>query len=263
MTTVVEDLVDGHSYRQVLAGFALSRIFHVSGLTEIPARQLIEAANDPLIPDIGDIYPGTTAIPCVEVLAEPAGPNAAKVTCNYSAQANVSTYNQPFPTGNDGQDVKQVSSSLREIRTPLDRNGAFMELTPPTPLTAWLPYNSEATRFIPVGEVVFERVETSPPTSRARALVGKVNQFNLGGTNYPAGTLLFSALDADSNDGGIRWNCTYTFRYDSAGWGHVDAFRGPDGKIPLGVTVETFDVIDDDDFGGLGLDFSDNQTPIS
>lgn len=263
MTVVVEDLVNGHSYRRVLAGFALSRVFHVSQLTEIPSRQLIEAANDPGIPDIGDVYPGTVGIPCVEVFAEPAGANAARVTCNYSAQANVSSYNQPFPTGNDGQDVKQVSSGVRELRSPYDRDGALMVLTPPAAQTGWDAYNSEATRFIPVGEVVFERVETSPPTSRTRALVGKINQFNLGGTNYPAGTLLFSGLDASSSDGGVRWNCTYTFQYDSAGWGHIDAFRGPDGRIPVGVSVETFDVIDHADFSGLGLDFSDSQTPIS
>jgi len=266
MTTIIKELVEQHSYQDVLAGFEIVRVFHVSGLVDVPERQLIEAALDPGVPQLGNVYPGTTGILLVRRDVVPDGPNAARVVMTYSAEKNVSTFNQPAPPVNDGQDVKQISASLREVNTTRDRANQAMLL--PAPATygggtaAALPdYLSEARVLTPIGAVVFERVETSPAVIRARDLVGKVNNATIG--IYGANTLLFSALDAVSNDGGYQWNCTYEFRFDPLGWEHSDSWHAPDGKVPTDATVESWDVLPEASFTSLGLDFSSSQTPIS
>ena len=259
---VTEDLVDGHRYQRVLAGFTIVRVFRVDDLQDTPERQLIEAANDPGIPDIGDTYPGTTGILAREINSTPMGPNAARVEVVYSARANTTTYNQPLPAGNDGQDVKQISAGVREVVTPRDRANNPMTLSANgTDYEGWPDYQSEARLFIPAGEIVFERVETSPAVDRARGFVARLNSLSIG--NYAAETLLFVNLDAQSDDGGRRWNCVYTFRYSFDGWKHTDRFHGPDGKVPIDATEASWDVLPIADFSLLGLDFGDGQTPIT
>lgn len=262
MTTIIKELVEGHSYEDVLAGFEIQRVFRVGGLVDTPERQLIEASLDPGVPQLGNVYPGTTGILCVRRNVVPDGPNAARVILTYSAERNVSSYNQPEPTANEGQDVKQVSSSLREVTRTTDRGGTPMTLPAPSPKYDGLEsYLSEARVLVPAGEIVFERVEKSPAVATARTIVGKLNEFTIG--SYAAGTLLFVSLDAVSNDGGYLWNCTYTFRYDSAGWGHVDAWHDQSGRVPPEATPQTFDVLEHTTFAGLDLDFGDAQTPIT
>lgn len=261
MATIIAEIVENHSYEDVLAGFEISRVFHVGGLVQAPNRQLIEATQEAGIPQIGDTYPGTTNIDVVRRTSVPDGPNAARVTCIYSARQNVSTYNQPVPPANDGQDVKQISSGTRELVTVLDNGGTPMVINPPAAFTGWDPYLSEAKFLVPAGEIVFERPETSVAASRARNFVGRLNDATVGA--YPANTLLFKTLDATSNDGGRIWDCTYTFAYDFGGWQHTDQYHAPDGKVPDGATTQTFDVLLTANFSQLGLDFSDSQTPIS
>ena len=266
MPTVTSDYVSGHSYSDVLAGFEIRRTFRVTDLTETPDRQLIEAVTTPGIPLLNTVYPGTTGILAVRRDVAPDGPNAARIVVTYSAQTNVSSYNQPIPVGNDGEDVKQISSGVREVSTTkaLGEGGTpDMILNPPSSRDGWDgPYLSEATVFVPTGELVFERPETSVSAARARGLIGRVNSLALGGGLYAAKTLLFTHLDSRSTDGGRRWRCTYHFRYDSAGWQHKDRYRGPDGKVPIDATEQTWDVLLSADFGTLGLDFTDSQDPI-
>lgn len=258
---VTSDYVDGHEYEDVLAGFEIRRVFRVTGLTDTPDRQLIEAVLSPGIPLIGETYPGTSGILVNRRNVRPDGPNAARVTCTYSARQNVSTYNQPVPVGNDGQDVKQISSGVREVSTTVDAASAPMLINPPALFTGWDPYLSEARVFVAAGEIVFERVETTPAAARARALVGTLNDATIGA--YSAKTLLFWRLDAQSNDGGRLWDCVYTFRYDAGGWMHRDRYHAPDGKVPEGAAEVAFDILGVASFTGLDLDFSDSQTPIT
>lgn len=263
MATVKPELVDGHSYTDVLAGFEITRVFHVTDLTDDPNRQLIEAVNDPGIPPLNALYPGTIGILCVRRDVVPAGPNAARVTCTYSANTNVSTFNQPFPSGNDGQDVKQISASVRETTTTRNRENNPMVLSPPAGWSSYPPYLSEARILAPVSELLFERTESSPAVARARSLVGKVNQDVLGGGSYQQNELLFVSLDAQSDDGGRLWRCSYVFRYAVNGWLHNDVWRTPEGKVPDNATGFAWEVFPQALFAPLGLDFDDAQSPIT
>lgn len=259
--TVTSDYVDGHSYEDVLAGFEITRTFRVVDLVDAPERQLIEAVTSPGIPLLNEVYPGTVGILAVRRNVRPDGPNAARVAVTYSANTNRSTFNQPVPVSNDGQDVKQISAGTREFLTPLDSTGSPMILTAPPMEDGWPAYLSEARIFIPAGEIVFERIETSPAVSRARQFVGRLNNALIGG--YAERTLLFVDLTAQSDDGGRIWNCTYTFRYDAGGWKHKDHYHGPDGKIPEDAVEVTWDVLPTANFSSLDLDFGDSQTPIT
>ena len=264
MTVVREDLVAGHRATSASAGIVVTRTFHVSGLVAAPEGQLHEALNDPLIPNIGDPYPipqwALTFVLTKD--AAPAGPNAATVIVNYSSinRPSGSTWNQPYPgAGNDGIDVKQVSSGVREVQTFRDVANNVMLLTPPPTKAQSASYLSSATALVPVGSLVFERTETAPGTARMRDLVGRLNSPGIG--LYGDKTLLFRSFEEQSEDGGSTWNCTYVFDFRTS-WVHVDTWRDQDGKLPSDGVVESFDIFTTASFAGLGLDFSDSQTPL-
>ena len=260
MPTIIEDLERGHSINEILGEVSIQRVFHVSGLTAAPEAQLLEAIRDPGTPFLGDGYPNEPQWFVVNIDASPGGePNSARLEYTYSNRQGP-TWNQTPPTGNDGEDVKQFSGSVRPRRTTVDRNDTPMLLAPPPAYAGWPNYESEAEMQDPIGELVFERVETTNPAVRWRTHGGTVNVSPIGA--YGAEQLLFARLDAQSNDGGRTWNVVYRFQYDGDQWLHVDFYHAPDGKVPDGATGAAFNVQKTSDFSLLNLDFSDSQTPI-
>lgn len=264
MATVTEDLVANHVLVDITGGSTITRVFRVTGLVAAPHGQLIEALRDPGIPDIGDLYPNETLLSAQRHEVRPDGPNAARIVVLYSVanRPRGGTWNQPFPSTNDGQDVKQISSTLREVRTTEDRDSNPMSLTKPASKNFGQDYLSEASTFVPVGTIVFERVETSPPTGRARSLMGHLNNAPLGGGLYATATLLFSGYDAQSVDGGRSWQTVYEFQYQSNGWQHRDTWKDESGRTPADAAEQAWNVLPLASFAGLGLDFTDSQTPI-
>ena len=107
---------------------------------------------------------------------------------------------------------------------------------------------------------VFERSETANPADKWRAHGGTVNVAAIGA--YGSEELLFSRLDAQSDDGGRVWRSTYRFSYDPGQWLHRDRYHAPDGKVPNGAVEVAFSVQPTSNFALLNLDFSDSQTPI-
>lgn len=258
MATVRADLKNGHRLSNIAAGSNAVRVFYVSGLVGLPEEQLGEAVTTVGIPQLGELYPGAVGLFVQQQNASPGGKNSAKVECVYGTSQG-STFNQPPPVG-DGLDVKQFSSSIESAKTITDRAGTPMTISPPAGFSSWGPYLSAADYQVPVHSLVFERSEGDPPTQRSRDMVGSVNEFAVG--SYAANSLLFARLDAQSDDGGRVWSCTYEFRYSRDGWKHYDAWRGPTGKVPPGVSGITWDIYPVANFSSLGLDFGDSQTPI-
>lgn len=262
MPVVTEDLVAGHRLSEILGGFDITRIFRVTELVDPPQLQLIEAALATGVPLIGDVYdPAWPQAWCINREVAPDGCNAARVTCTFSTQQNRSSWNQPDPVGNDGQDVKQVSATTKPWRQWYDNQQNPMTLTAPPSLDGLPDYLSEADALIPVARIVFERTEKSPPSARARIYIGSVNSAIIGG--WPQYSLLYSDFDATSEDGGRTWRCTYTFDYDPNLHLHFDTYKGPDGKAPFDAPIESWSLKTAADFSLLDLDFSDTQTPIS
>lgn len=258
MPVVDLDLANGHETTETFAARELTRVVRVTELTADPEGQLLEALRDPGVPQLGEFWPGEIQF-VIRREAFPDGTNAARIVCTYGRSTST-TFNQPDPVGNDGLDVKNVSASLYEIETSRDRGDVAMTLTPPTEWNTLPTYLSTAKTFRPAGEIVFQRVETSPPTARTRSLVGTLNNGALN--SYGDNTLLFTRLDANSDDGGRRWNCTYRFQYRADGWKHKDRWRGPDNRVVPQATEEEFDVIPEASWISLGLNWSDSQTPI-
>ena len=262
MATVTPDLVNGHNLEEVLGSFDVTGIYRVTGLVAAPHLQIIEAAETPGVPFLNDAYdPAWPTLLVVNREFVPDGPNAVRAAITFSTRRNVSSWNQPPPPTNDGQDVKQVSWSSKAIKVPFDRDGIGMLLSAPASVTGYPSYLSEADVFLPRGDLIFERIENAPPTARMRAMVGRVNQFSLGA--YSANELLFRDLDATSTDGGNTWRTTYVFQFDSDRHRHRDSYHGPDGRVPSDAVEQVFDVILEADFSSLGLDFSDTQSPIT
>lgn len=261
----IEDLARSHTVSFINRETELVRVFHINELTADPEGQLLEAIQHPTIPAMGAQHPVATALFVVRKSANPAGENGAYVECTYSNSSG-STWNQPTPE-TDGEDVKQVSSSLITRRQTVDRLGAPMEMTTPPSYQGPIPdsrnYLSEAQVFRPVGTIVFERSESNPPTARARQLLNTVNNANLGtGDLYPQGTLLFARFNSESVDGGRVWRSVYEFRYDPEGWIHRDTWKTDSGKVPVDAVEQTFELYAQGNFGSLGLNWDDDQTPI-
>lgn len=264
MATITEDLVQGHRLRDVRGGSTITRTFRATQLVAAPHSQLVEAIQDPGVPKVGDQYPGGLLLFVQSVDAFPDGPNAARVECNYSVlnRPQGGTWNQGYPAGRDGQDVKAVTWGTKELTTTRDRGDNPMTITPPASATNWgKPYLSEARIPVPVGSLVFERVETAPSNDRIRQHVGTVNSLAMG--FFAANTLKFSRYESYSDDGGLSWNSTYTFEYDPDGWAHRDRWKEDGTGRPPDDAVEfLFDVLRTSNFNDLNLNFGDTQTPL-
>ena len=266
MATVTEDLKQGHTVTEDRGAYEARRVYYVTGLVQPKELQIMEALQDPGIPPYLDPYPTgmPSQFPVYDKMlvrvrtGEPHGSNGVKVTILYSNVSRSSFVSAEPPAGNDGPDLKRMSASIDRQKTTVDRAGQPMTLTAPGIFPGSFNYSSEAETFVPVGELVFVRTETSPPAARMRTLVGKIN--SSAENNYAAGTLLCTFIDADSQDG-VLWDVEYRFRYRASGWQHRDTWRAPDGKAVEGTTEQLFDVIETANFGTLGLDFSDSQSP--
>lgn len=255
---VTFDLVSNHEVTEIIGGVELTRVVRVTGLTAAPDGQLLEALRDSGVPQIFTLWPGEPWY-VIRREAFPDGPNAARIVLTYGNN-NRSTFNQPEPPVNDGLDVKQFSAGIQEVETTRDEGDVKMSIAPPASLAGLPNYLSTARIFKPNGTLLFERLESSPPGARVRDYLGMLNSIGLG--SYPARSLLFARLDAQSDDGGRQWRCTYEFRYDPGLWKHRDRYRAPDNKVPDDAAEVTFDVQGTTDFTVLGLDFTDSQTPI-
>lgn len=266
MPTVIEDLERGHQIGFDQTTISVQRIFRVSGLTAAPELQIMEALGQPEIPVYVDPYPlpadpSPSPDPWAEyrniaVIARggrPDGPQAVLVTVTYTNDFGPSP---AIPSGaTESIDIKQVRFATAQKTTTVDRNGAKMLLDPPPQYASLYPqFQSEAQVNAALGVIAFERTESSAPTSSMRDLVGKINQFALG--PYGAETLLFSALDASSNDN-QEWIVSYEFQFDETGWQHSDRYRDPTGRPPSDAVDQTFDVLKVANFSSLNLDFSD------
>lgn len=263
MAVVREDMRNGHRLTDIRGGSTITRAFDVTGLVAAPSGQLLEALRDPAIPKIGDQYPGGELLFVVSVDVAPnEGANGARVECNYSIlnRPTGGTWNQSYPVGRDGQDVKQISFSLGEKETTRDRANQPMTLNPPASYSNSSSYLTKATIPKATGRLIFERVEASPQGDRMRGLFGRVNQFAL--SSYPANTLLFAAYESISEDGGRSWQTTYGFDYDPDGWEHRDTWKDAADKSPADAVEQTFDPVPLADFSVLGLDFTDVQAPL-
>jgi len=275
VAAVDEDLLVGHQVSEARGYTYIRRIFRVTNLDPTdPATMLLRAINETGIPEVGDKYP-QVIIPgefkkyerCIVTTrdAQPDGCDAARVTVNYTNESS-SVFDQEITdaqvsAGDPTPEVKQITVGLVQEQTTTDVFGAPMTLNTPAD-TNEESYPATATVGRPLGTLVFERTETIPVTPYLRAAVGRVNSVSLGGGNYPAGTLKLDRLDSTSGDNGTTWRTAYQFSYKPGGWIFTDIFRGSDGK-PTPLSVEqTFNLWESYDFGVLGLDFSDGQTPI-
>ena len=264
MPTVYEDLQAGWQISESYGDQQVTRVFRVSNLTAAPELQLMQALDQPEIPDYGDLfpfgdpveYPQFSSLVVRERTTEPMGPQAARITCIYRNRRITYRFDTSF-AGNEGPETRYtVGGSVTTTRTTKDITDTAMTVTPPAAVSNLDPFDSEATIFEPVFTLQFDRLEKTPPTQAARDFVGKLNSASLGSGAYAAKTLLCVAINGPTDDGEI-YRCTYQFRYKETGWQHTDFFRQRNGKPYAGATVETWDVLPTANFSTLGLDFND------
>ena len=259
---LVTDITRSAVIREIAGALEVTRTFRVSGLLGNPYDILFNAMSFPGVPNIGDAYPGgRDAFRVREKNGRPDANGAdVLVVVTYSDKTGP-TWNQATPNPGDvGEDVKQISTGLQQYETTVDIDGIPMLINPPPSEGAKTPYLSTAVVSVPAGQIVFERTETEPPAVQIRNQVGETNEFQVG--LYPAGSLLFTRIDATSLDGGRVWRVVYEFSYSSRGWVHRDRYTRADGKVPTDATEQIFTSLPRFDYAVLNLDWSDNQTPL-
>ena len=259
---LLSDITRAAVIRQIAGALEVTRTFRVTGIIASSTEVLFTAINFAGMPRVGDEYPGRPEYRVRDITARPDGGAGNDVLVNvvYSNKTG-QTWQQKEPdTGTLGQDVKQVSTGLAEFTTSLDAAGSPMIVTVPPSESNKKPYISVATTQRPTAALVFERTETVPPSIKIRNQVGKMNSLDIG--PWPAQTLLFTRLDAQSLDGGRIWRTIYEFSFSSVFWNHRDRFTRADGKVPSDAVEQIWQIYDTFDYSTLNLDFSDNQTPV-
>lgn len=267
MAVVKEDLARSHSITSQTWRNTIVRTFHVTGLVQPARYQMMEALDDPAIPDYLDPYPfsATPEFPEYETVrvrnrrAEPNGENAALVVVTYDNDSGTGSSQPEYPPvgQNDGPDIRQISFTTVETETILDKDDNIMLVSPPPSVTNQPNLVSIATGRKVVGEIVFERTERTDPVARMRQYTNKINSASLGSGTYAAKTVYFQGVETsgNTNDG---YRCRYTFSYDSEGFTHRDAWRDPvTGVTPTDAVYVTFDLFEEINFDPLGFNWDD------
>ena len=266
---VLIDIVDGAEVEVTALDVKFVRNAYVNTLQgSTKSGKLYDAVTTVGVPEIGEAHPDVGSSICVRKVGRPQIDtddqtwNAAIVECFYE----LPRFSAP-PPGGDGPDFKKVSVRsvpVRRSQLPDPNNpGQLIDVTvdPPPGFTGPAEIKDVVTGELE-GIIQFVRAETSVPTARGRIYVNKVNAVDLpspGNPLYPAGTLLCTRCESDTNDQGVTSAVNYDFAYSPSGHLVEAKWERP------GIAVNAYDAnsrkrlaaYEAIDFSPLGLNFDD------
>lgn len=256
------DLVEGGALTETQDGYEVVRVVWVTELTGRADQRLYNAVRAAGVPRFGDPHP---SIPNLRVVQRSAafdgGNDRVVVTLTYRVpQANESPPSDP--SGNTQAGIVRVGSTVQGATTQRDVNGE--------PITVRHVFPDDHEEFpgrditqgadvelsIPQLVLTESRRENGTPADKARAFVGKVNQFAcFGGA---ARTWLCTRIEGTTNDAGATYEVTYEFQYNEQTWDAVVVFRDPNTQRPVdapeeGEGIKTVQVYRVANFAALGL----------
>jgi len=237
MSAVIVDIRDGNegnvSSRE---GWSLTRIARITGVTGT-GHAKIKAAYNALVNALGGLG---TQHPTVTT-AVISGFHLSNIS-DTVIEAQI-TYSQPLPGRAEGEETREVNTSLSQVETNKDKDGHLITLSYKYPDDYKLDERKQGktieqggtvSKLYPQTSLVITRTESSFPGGKSRQYTGKVNNGGWWGdlTAAPRTWMVMSIIGR-SNDGGETYEVVYTFQYLEDTWHETALFVNPDdGKPP-------------------------------
>lgn len=198
----------------------------------------------------------------------------ARATSFKAAEIEI-VYGRPAQTGglgnttdDDGPAIKQISSTLITTTLSVDRADNPMIVSAPAGEEFIFDQDkgqgrgaqlvlAQVTR--PITTLRFERLEATSNAARARDFMNKVNSTTE--TPYATNSLKVTNIESITEDGGDSYRATYVILHDPllhrfpGQW--IDRVTGKPPPVNDANSQKLFDVLDEINFAGLSLDFSD------
>lgn len=241
---VTDAKLDGTSLDLELGRTTARKRYTVSNLTGDGFQRLINAANASTIPLLGTVEP-LLGVPLshISVSHVPGNPHRAHVDLNYGFRE---TSQGPFdndPDDNTAPPLIDIIVVLEAHETAFDVNGVLLEapemtgpdVEPPDEPETFDAQPGRAQLLMPSTTIVARRRERrSPGQEKAPRFNGRVN-----GTRVFADAPHYwmAKIEGSSDDGGLTYNVTYTFKRNVFTWLLLLVQQGKDGRPRKGVTL--------------------------
>jgi len=230
MARVTADLIDGEVRRSAL-GDSVRRLFQVRELAGAPAARLVAATTASGVPRVGDPHPALPAVLVSDVRAAASrDPTIAIVEVSYAVPSGVAS------AGGGEVDIAIVSDLITE-ETITDVDGRTISTsyfsTSASGGTNTSTFTTQVHRIEvqrPTFAVVFSRVESRPPLSKARAYAGTVNASAY--LDEPTDRWLCNIESSQESASAHR--VRYSFTLNPKGW-QAQVVHVNDGLVPADV----------------------------
>lgn len=260
-TVVFMDLLNGNSGNLNLSkGWTFDRQATVSGVTGDAHEKVINAANADGMPKTGDPHPNFHGVILQDINCLSVSADIVKLVLKYRAPDGL------VPTADDV--VVRVGSSLSQVETNVDRNGnvLFTTYTYPSDYELRPELRSKTIKqpaivqkLIPVPDLTLTRLEDESPLVLSSIYVGAVNSVPFQGG--AARTWMCTNIDGISQDGGEKWNVTYSFQHRRDTWDKTIVFEDPQTSHPpvfdtpaaTALGIKTYQIYQLIDFNALAL----------
>lgn len=255
------DIIKGSKIKRTEAGISLMRRAYIDGITGDPDTIMLNALNDPRLPQFGDAHPADNSLRCLEISATPLSPSKYMIDLSYARpQGN----NKP---ADESQAAEiSVGSTTREYETDVDIHGNPLYVSFQYTLEVDSAGNPVPPRTIDqikrarVAEtylsLTLKRKEPGDPSDKALEYNQRVNQSPFRGR--PPRTWYCDGIHGVTRDDGETYEVTYRFLYNPKTWDFVATVIDPDtGFIPSGVSDGAgrlaYEVYEKADFNNLNL----------
>lgn len=253
-------------------GWSIEEIVKVENPSGSGLSKIVNAANDPALPKIGQSFPTVPTVTLRRISVVGESSNVVELRLSWE---DIRKDNNGGGKDDPSQASIEYSSGLRSVETNKDANGNLMTVTLKNandPSADTLGIQSGTVNIdIPVRGIRMRLKTTTNPSARQATYVGKVNTaggFRLSPAS-PARTWRCDAITATSSDGGKTYDEERVFShagYDGEGneqrWDVTVKYLDPEtGRLPEIVSgnpvdykanaVKTFPVYDEINFNPL------------
>lgn len=245
MTIVTRELIESARLVETADGFSGTRAFMLEDVPGNREAQLYNASLDPNIPVFGAPHPVVPEIQVTSRSFEPRDDRIVFCQIDYEIpdegdRSQAGSTSEPVP-----EDATiRIGGAVVERETNFDVNGNPLIVTYTGTVADdegnFQVFNGEeqvaTVSFLVAQNVIgFSRKESFSPLRKSLAYKGYLNAQSIG--IFDAGTLLCTALDGTSDDGGRTFTVEYEFQYDPDGWDQDYSFIDTrTGRPPPDVT---------------------------
>lgn len=223
MASLKIDIVDGAKLSMEGLYWTLSRMAHVTGLTDTTDYSIYRAATAPGMPVYNDAHPSIPNLFCRKLHPTPTGPTSCRIEIVYQS------YIDGLPVGT----LMEVGTTAAQISTQKGLDGSKLLVAYTNSDGVALPKEvAQVQVYAQKTSYSFTRAEYGSPDAKALAYVRRTNSQTWNGK--PPGTVFCFGINGRSQDG-FLYATTYTLEYDPLGWDPEAGYHDESGRVPMDV----------------------------